>query len=123
MAATFRCALLIALEALAGCGRNLPDGESTTGGSPKRGKELIQHYGCGSCHTIPGVPGANATVAPSLDKLKSRAYLAGRLQNTPDNVIRWIRHPRAVDPGTAMPEVGLDEPGARDVAAYLHEMR
>jgi len=122
MAATLRCAFVIALAALAGCGRSIPDSEPTTGGSPKRGKDLIQHYGCGSCHTIPSVPGASATLAPSLDKLKSRAYLAGRLQNTPDNVVRWIRKPRAVDAGTAMPDVGLDESGARDVAAYLYSL-
>jgi cytochrome c len=122
MAPTLRCAFLTALIALAGCGRNLPDSEPATGGSPKRGKELIQHYGCGSCHSIPGVPGANATLAPPLDKLKSRVYLAGRLQNTPENVIHWIRSPRAVDPKTAMPNVGLDESGARDVAAYLYSL-
>ena len=53
-------------------------------------------------------------------KSAQRVYVAGRLANTPDNLIRWIRDPRAVEPHTAMPAVGLDEAGARDIAAYLY---
>ena len=30
------------------------------------GAMLIQQKGCGACHTIPGVPGANGTVGPNL---------------------------------------------------------
>lgn len=120
MASPLRTAVLILLLAAGGCSESLPDSDPATGGSPKRGKELIALYGCGSCHSIPGVPGASATVAPSLEKIKSRLYLAGRLQNTPENIVRWIRDPRAIDPKTAMPDVGLDEAGARDVAAYIY---
>jgi cytochrome c len=111
---------LILLLALAACDRPLPEDEPATGGNPRTGKQLIQHFGCGSCHTIPGVPGATATVAPSLDKVKCRQFLAGRLSNTPQNLQRWIRKPRSVDAKTAMPDVGLDEQQARDIAAYLY---
>jgi cytochrome c len=111
---------LILLVALLGCERALPDEEPATGGNPKNGRQLIQHFGCGSCHRIPGVPGATATVAPPLEKLKSRVYLAGRLANTPDNLVRWIQKPQSVDPKTAMPAVGLKDDEARDVAAYLY---
>jgi mono/diheme cytochrome c family protein len=110
-------ALLLLLGA---CERPLPEHEPATGGNPRTGKQLIQHFGCGSCHTIAGVPGASATVAPSLEKLKSRQYLAGRLENKPENLVKWIRQPRSVDAKTAMPDVGLDEQQARDVAAYLY---
>jgi cytochrome c len=118
MGATLRG--LILLLVLAGCERPLPDHEPATGGNPRNGKQLIQHFGCGSCHSIPGVPGATATVAPALEKVKSRQFLAGRLSNTPENLQQWIRKPRSVDPKTAMPDVGLDEQQARDVAAYLY---
>ena len=111
---------LIAVLLLAACERSLPGEEPATGGNPRNGRQLIQHFGCGSCHRIPGVPGATATVAPPLDKLKSRVYLAGRLPNTPESLVRWIRKPRSVDPQTAMPDVGLNEQQARDVAAYLY---
>ena len=110
-------ALLLLVTA---CDRPLPEHEPATGGNPRTGKQLIQHFGCGSCHTIPGVPGANATVAPSLEKLKSRQYLAGRLENKPENLEKWIRKPQSVDPKTAMPDVGLGEQQARDIAAYLY---
>jgi cytochrome c1 len=49
--------------------------------------------------------------------------LAGRLPNTPANLIRWVQHPHAVDPHTAMPELGMTDADARDVAAYLETLR
>lgn len=94
-----------------------------TGGDPHNGKEQIQRYGCGSCHTIPGVPGANASVGPPLDKLGSRTYLAGELTNTPQNLVRWIQHPQQVEPKTAMPDLGVKDQDAKDIAAYLYTLR
>jgi cytochrome c2 len=113
-------ACLTLLLGLAGCGQHLPEHDPITGGNAKKGKALIAHYGCGSCHTIRGVPGANATVAPSLEDIAKRVYVAGRLANKPENVERWILDPRSIDPKTAMPKVGVDEAGARDIAAYLY---
>ena len=113
-------ACLIAALLLAGCGAGLPERDPNTGGNPRKGRELIAYYGCGSCHKIKGVPGANATVAPSLEDLAKRVYLAGRLANKPEALERWILDPRSVDPKTAMPKVGVDEAGARDIAAYLY---
>jgi cytochrome c len=106
--------------ALAGCDAALPKHEPATGGNAQQGRKLIVQFGCGSCHTIKGVPGANATVAPSLEDLRKRVYLAGRLSNTPENLQKWIRAPQSVDPKTAMPAVGADETAARDIAAYLY---
>lgn len=94
-----------------------------TGGDPARGRAVIRAYGCGSCHAIPGVPGATATVGPPLAGLGGRTYLAGVLQNTPPNLMRWILTPQAVDSLTAMPTLGLSEAEARDVAAYLYTLR
>jgi cytochrome c len=110
--------ILVAL--LTGCEARLPEHDPMTGGNARKGKELIAQYGCGSCHTIRGVPGANATVAPSLKDVAKRVYLAGRLANKPENLQRWILDPRSIDPKTAMPKVGVDQAGARDIAAYLY---
>jgi cytochrome c2 len=93
-----------------------------TGGDPVRGWQLIQNYGCGGCHTIPRVPQAAGQVGPPLSGVGARVYLAGRLENRPENLIAWIQHPRAVDPQTAMPELGVTEPQARDIAAYLYTL-
>lgn len=105
------------LLALAGC---VPDHEPASGGNPRRGRDLIAHYGCGSCHTIPGIKGATATVGPPLEGLAKRVYIAGRLTNTPEQLAKWIVNPREIDPKTAMPAVGVDEAQARDIAAYLY---
>jgi cytochrome c len=91
-----------------------------TGGNPERGAELIRHYGCGSCHTIPGIRRADANVGPPLQQLRQRVYIAGVIVNTPDNLMRWIQHPQAVAPRTAMPEMGVTPGEARDIAAYLY---
>ena len=116
MVRTLGC--LTVVFSLLGCGP--PEHDPVTGGNPRRGKELIAYYGCGSCHEIKGVPGASATVAPSLKDLAKRVYLAGRLANDPRSLEKWILDPRSVDPKTAMPKVGVDEAGARDIAAYLY---
>jgi putative membrane protein len=94
--------------------------EVTGGGNPSRGAEAIRLYGCASCHTIPGIPGARGTVGPELAHLGSKPYLAGVLTNSPRNLIRWIQHPQQVDPLTAMPDLGVTEPVARDIASYLY---
>jgi cytochrome c2 len=94
-----------------------------TGGDPDRGPARMRAYGCSSCHTIPGVPGAHSEVGPPLGGIARRMYVAGVLANTPDNLVRWIRHPTQVDPNTAMPDMGVTEQDARDIAAYLYTLR
>jgi cytochrome c2 len=94
-----------------------------TGGEPARGKEAIGRYGCATCHTIPGVDGARGQVGPSLEGIASRSYLAGKLTNTPPNLIQWIREPQEVQPGTAMPELGVTDHDGKDIAAYLYTLR
>lgn len=91
-----------------------------TGGDPARAPALIRRYGCGGCHTIPGIPGADGKVGASLADLRSRVYIAGVAANAPDNLIRWIVNPQALSPRTAMPATGITEAEARDVAAYLY---
>ena len=94
-----------------------------TGGEPRRGKQVIRQYGCAACHTIPGIPEANALVGPSLEQVASRMYIAGVLPNTPENMLRWLQNPPAVQPSTAMPNLGVTEPDARDIAGYLYTLR
>ena len=121
------CALVALLAAAAGACRDV-DGENaaaamTGGGSPARGRAAIEHYGCASCHTIPGVRGADAQVGPPLTQIAGRSYIGGVLTNSPENMMRWIRDPRAVDPLTAMPNVGVTDGDARDIASYLYTLK
>ncbi|MDP8960777.1 MAG: c-type cytochrome [Actinomycetota bacterium] len=84
-------------------------------------QEAIDTYGCGSCHTIPGIRGADGLVGPPLTRFHERAYIAGQLPNTPENLVHWIMNPQEVEPGTAMPDLEVVEEDARAIAAYLHE--
>ena len=93
------------------------------GGDQDRGRELIASFGCGSCHTIPGIEGADAVVGPPLTDMGRREYIAGNLPNEPPNMIRWLVDPQAVEPGTAMPNLGISERQARHMAAYLYTLR
>ena len=115
-----RAALALALL-LAGCGSSAPS-IRVAGGDARRGPDLIEAYGCGSCHTIPGVEGADAGVGPPLIRWSERAFVAGRLPNTQANLVRWIRFPQDVEPGTAMPNLDVSEADARDIAAYLYTL-
>jgi cytochrome c2 len=92
-------------------------------GDSHNGSDAIRAIGCGSCHTIPGIRGADGMVGPPLVSWSRRTYIGGQLPNTPANLVRWLRNPREVEPGTAMPVLGLDERQARDVAAYLYTLR
>lgn len=93
------------------------------GGDPAAGRQAILDYGCGACHAIPGVYNANGAVGPSLDGITRQVYIAGRLQNNPDNLIAFIQHPQTFSPGIDMPELGVTAPAARDIAAYLYMLR
>ena len=93
-----------------------------TRGHPQAGRAAIARYGCGGCHDIPGVDGAHGLSAPPLSKFGARAYIAGELRNTPESLVQWIMHPHAVEPKTAMPELGVTENDARDIAAYLYTL-
>ncbi|MBP7571741.1 MAG: c-type cytochrome [Acidobacteria bacterium] len=118
-----RCAAAasaLALLSLAGCSENAERAASGTGGEAARGRRAIERYGCGACHTIPGIEGARATIGPSLGDLDKRPQLTGGLANTPDNLVRWVRHPQQVRPGTTMPDLGIGDRDARDIAAYLY---
>lgn len=94
-----------------------------TGGNPWSGKNKIQYYGCGSCHTIPGVTGAAGLVGPPLADVASRVYLGGVVPNTPTGMAQWIRNPQAIDPKTAMPNLHVTERDARDITAYLYSLK
>lgn len=99
-------------------GSHVPAAESHQG-DPDRGAKLIAQYGCGSCHEVPGVNGANGLVGPPLTAFGKRSYIAGQLPNNAANLQRWIEDPQAVEPGTAMPNLGVTSIDARDIAAYL----
>jgi cytochrome c len=114
---------LVPVAAVTGCAPTAPPPPpEVRNGSPDRGAELIAQYGCGSCHTIPGVNRADGLVGPPLTRFGARSYIAGQLPNNADNLRRWISDPQAVEPGTAMPKLGVSAIDAQDIAAYLYTL-
>ena len=81
---------------------------------------MFIQYGCGSCHGLKHVRKATGAVGPPLDGIAIRAIIGGKLDNTPDNLQAWIRHPQRISPGTAMPDLHVGQRDARDISAFLY---
>ncbi len=91
------------------------------GGNPENGRALIVPSGCGGCHSVPGIDGANGVIGPRLNNVVLRPTLAGdTIPNSPDTLTRWLMDPPSLKPGTAMPRLGLTEQQAQDITAFLY---
>lgn len=100
-----------------------PPEQEALPGNATAGKQALHQYLCATCHVIPGIVGANRSVGPPLAGIANRQYIAGVLPNTPANMLRWLRQPTKVDPLSAMPDLGVSEQDARDIAAFLYTLR
>jgi len=92
-------------------------------GDAARAQQLITEYGCTSCHAIPGIKGPKGAVGPPLTAIGSRKFIAGKVQNTPENMIAWLQNPQALAPGNAMPNLDVKPEDARDITAYLFTLK
>lgn len=115
--------LLLLTAALTGCRNDSEVKPVDAPGDRDRGRIALTQYACHACHTIPGISGSNVAVGPSLAGMGSRTLIAGKLPNTSDNMMRFIRWPQEVDPGNAMPDMGVSEQHARDMIAYLESLK
>ena len=93
------------------------------GANIERGKQLVMSHNCVACHTIADLPDATGRVGPPLTGFAERVLIAGELPNEPNNLVRWIMNPSAVEPRTVMPNMGLTSDEARDVAGYLYTLK
>ena len=120
-------ALFVLLSLLCACNRQQERFQTaaqiTGGGNAKAGMADLRKYGCSGCHTIPGIEGARGLVGPPLNQFAYRVYIAGRLPNTPQNLMLWIQKPQQVVPNNAMPDMGISEQDSRDIVAYLYTLR
>lgn len=115
-----RVLALLAFLLLAAC-----DGKPAAAlqGDAVRGKIALTQYACNACHIIPGVTGSQVFVGKPLSGLGERRFIAGALPVSQDNLVKWIMNPRAIDPLTAMPVLGVSERDAHDMAAFLMAQR
>lgn len=101
-----------------------PSGRSPASiGDARQGAQIVEREACGSCHIIPGKAGGIGLVGPSLKGIGERAVIAGYLPNTPAEMVRWLKSPQSVLPRSIMPDMGLTDRQAADVAAYLYTLR
>jgi cytochrome c oxidase subunit 2 len=75
----------------------------------QRGHDVFMNNACVSCHTIRGTP-AGSRVGP------------GTLPNTRETLMRWVRDPQAIKPGTRMPANRLSDADLRAVVTYLESL-
>lgn len=94
-------------------------------GLAAEGAQTILAQACAGCHMINGVKGYNVgKIGPNLTHVGSRQNLAaGTLENTPENLARWIRDPQEVKPEAKMPNLGLDEATIAKLVAYLESLK
>ena len=76
------------------------------------GERVFQQY-CAGCHS------RGASTCPRLEGLADRPLIAGRLDNTPDNLRLWIRDPGAIKRGTSMPTLPLTEQQLDDLLGWI----
>jgi cytochrome c len=92
-------------------------------GDPNNGLTLFSAKGCGTCHTVLRLPNATGAVGPNLTNMVLRPTIAGdQIQNTPDNMARWITDPPSLKRDTQMPNLGVTNQEARDLAAFLYSL-
>lgn len=104
---------------VAGCTAPLTRSQQVGSGEAQIGKQLLTDYGCIGCHVVPGIRAEPAYVGPPLDHWGQRSYIAGALPNNQRNLVRWIVDPQDVEDGTAMPDLGVGQQDATNMAAYL----
>jgi len=94
----------------------------TAGGDPEAGKAFFLTGPCAGCHTIDGTA-AHGQVGPNLTHIASSPQIAGVLENTPDNLKKWLANPPGVKPGTIMPNLGLSPGDIDNLVAFLETQK
>jgi len=88
------------------------------------GPQTFSASGCTACHTIDGVQGANGVIGPNLSHFGSRTTMAaGIMQNTPENLQRWIEDPQAIKPGNIMPNLHVRPRDVEVLVSYLQSLK
>jgi cytochrome c oxidase subunit 2 len=91
-------------------------------GPAAEGRAVYARSACIGCHTIQGV--SQGVAGPDLTHFGSRRTIAAAtLENTSENLARWLRDPQGVKPGNRMPPLGLSEPQIQAVVAYLESLQ
>jgi cytochrome c oxidase subunit 2 len=89
----------------------------------ERGAVTFQRLPCAGCHTVRGTQ-ANGTVGPDLTDVGSRRTLGSvTIDNTSENLTRWITDAQSIKPGSLMPPISMSSGDAQAVVAYLQSLK
>ncbi len=78
---------------------------------------------CSACHAIRGFP-AGGILGPNLSHFGSRTSIAaGTLDNTPENLSRWINNTQTIKPGSKMPPLDLPADQVAAVTTFLEGLK
>ena len=92
-------------------------------GLAQEGGEIFIQRGCSACHSIRGA-GAVGAFGPNLTQFGARTTLAaGTLENTRDNLYRWLEDPQGVKPGAQMPNLRLNDHDIIRLVSYLRNLK
>jgi cytochrome c oxidase subunit 2 len=92
-------------------------------GAPADAKGAFLAQSCVNCHRVRGTP-AGGSYAPDLTHLMSRQTIAaGVLENSPENLDRWVNDPQQFKPGCLMPPFGLSDKDRQLIVRYLETLR
>ena len=118
--------LALALAVL-GCAPSRPSESPTANATPgigdaARGRALFTSKVCAGCHAVSGQITGGAT-GPDLRGFASRPRIAGVVDNTPENLWRWLENPQRMKPGTLMPRTPATAQELDDLVAYLQTLQ
>jgi cytochrome c oxidase subunit 2 len=83
------------------------------------GRTVFMNSACINCHAVAGTV-ATGRFGPDLTHLASRDTIAsGPIQNTPENLRKWIADPNSMKPGVLMPSMHLSDHDLDVITAYL----
>jgi cytochrome c oxidase subunit 2 len=98
--------------------------QPVAGPPPPDVMDIMASAGCGGCHTIGGVEGFVGTLGPDLTHFAGRQCFAGcYLENTPENLSKWLADPPAVKPGVDMPNLHLTDQEVQALVTYLESLQ
>jgi cytochrome c oxidase subunit 2 len=102
--------------------------EGTSASAPEEGlasagAALFAKLTCSQCHAVSGTA-ADQDFAPDLTHVASRRQLgAGAIDNSAENLRKWLADPQSIKPGCKMPNFELSDVELDGLVAYLETRR
>lgn len=92
-------------------------------GAAAAGEEIFLQGACRACHTINGTE-ANGRAGPDLTHIGSRSTIAGgMMDNTAENMAKWLSDPQRIKPGNKMPNLGLTDDQINSLVKFMQNLK